>query len=1317
VNAAGVPDALAVVGGGGGQPLGRRIRTEMEARLGEDFSSVRIHTDQAAAKSAAGIHARAYTVGDAVVFGAGAYAPESPEGWRTLVHELVHVQQQRHASAAGLDGGIAPPDGVHERQAETVAEALLAGRRPPASAPAAPGIQRLPEDSGPPSHVGMTVSLSGLVFQVPETVTFKPGRKSPQLLAVALNRLVGPQYRPGLENEILAELVKHKFERSGGFADGEPAKAGQPMGQITFLLQPTLVLIGSLKAKNLQLQLTPEEEDLLNLGVAGLNLWADFVGSLRESGNPLPAWYTPDIFQQELSQQGILLRRYADQLAKARAGSASERLAGSETVNQVVDALYQPAMVLEAVRLDLSLAANEATQGIYAELWELPPARKGETPTVTTPPAKIRSVGAVALFLGYVRTQAELARNAEVYPAARAELVKRYGRFTQQLVFAGTGKQGDQEIRDQPATANYPAFPSTLSARPALPPPLFDAALGTDHRFNMDVQFPSVYEALGRYAFNWERVRIPDNKIGEPVDVSKLQGEEVSASEVAAVRFSRDTAYAKADINRVIDTMSSDIGPAGVGALELIGANAILRYIGTGIRLGLEILTTPSNQKLIVFPGPGLYMVRAAMSQVREGGEEVVRAPSVAYYPVLARDPDEMAAGGVKRALTAREQTRQRIGELQSRLNQPGIGPEERKQLAQDLDALRLSVAPLDVRLERRRAEAAEQVKALKSGVGQGNLEAATKEQENIEKIIALRAKRKIADAQLLDARFVSDLGQTIPLTLEVVDRSVAKGGTAEVYISDTTTPKSGDETGTGKTRDDAIANAVTKLLESIHGYGRGRVAIALGDGVRTIRIEASLGSLLAESVENVSTALSVAAIAAAPFTGGASLSLLVPLGLAGAVPSAYRVVMRIEAGTFDLSLESALEIANIAGSLVGLGRIGATSLRMMRLGEAMLIIGFGVDAANGILMGAQLMQQIEALSKLEPGERSAALLMLIGQTMLSAGVIAGGALAERAQQTHAEAAGGKLKGLRDEAPVTSREPGEPTARQAPAGATAEIMEKAKADTEISRLGKMDPDSEARLRTDEPLRKSLTDQPLAAAALKKCASPCFPPGVTPDQVARLDRLLSRMSETGGYDDAALRKYLYDRRTDLSKAISQIEGSNTGGDLNAYLAYFNTGREITRLPPQGDPRLLLELRDRAYGYGVERGRAKALAEGHDRVGFSNPFEFKGRYGQGFDDVMKKGPSLDLGEIHIVEYKGGDAVLARGQMELDWVVGNIRRLYVEGGLSGQQWARTLAKALREGRLRGVVYSTPVVGGTPQPTTTIRTWSYQPVIIKLP
>lgn len=78
-----------------GRALDQAVQHQMEGRFGADFSGVRVHTDDAAAQSAADVNALAYTVSSNVVFGAGQYAPHSDPGQRLLAHELVHTLQQQ----------------------------------------------------------------------------------------------------------------------------------------------------------------------------------------------------------------------------------------------------------------------------------------------------------------------------------------------------------------------------------------------------------------------------------------------------------------------------------------------------------------------------------------------------------------------------------------------------------------------------------------------------------------------------------------------------------------------------------------------------------------------------------------------------------------------------------------------------------------------------------------------------------------------------------------------------------------------------------------------------------------------------------------------------------------------------------------------------------------------------------------------------------------------------------------------------------------------------------------------------------------------
>ncbi len=77
-----------------GQPLPNEVRNFYEPRFGYDFSNVKVHTDNVAAKSAQSINALAYTSGNNIVFNSSQYSPETQNGKKLLGHELTHVMQQ-----------------------------------------------------------------------------------------------------------------------------------------------------------------------------------------------------------------------------------------------------------------------------------------------------------------------------------------------------------------------------------------------------------------------------------------------------------------------------------------------------------------------------------------------------------------------------------------------------------------------------------------------------------------------------------------------------------------------------------------------------------------------------------------------------------------------------------------------------------------------------------------------------------------------------------------------------------------------------------------------------------------------------------------------------------------------------------------------------------------------------------------------------------------------------------------------------------------------------------------------------------------------
>jgi outer membrane protein OmpA-like peptidoglycan-associated protein len=128
-----------------GSPLEPTLRTDMEQRLGHDFSRVRIHADARAADSTAAVASLAYTVGNHVVLSRALTTGEQSR--RVLAHELVHTIQQRDISSPG-DGPlpVSSPSDAGEKEAENLAQ--LAIRKPAqngnevAWAPFRPVVQR-----------------------------------------------------------------------------------------------------------------------------------------------------------------------------------------------------------------------------------------------------------------------------------------------------------------------------------------------------------------------------------------------------------------------------------------------------------------------------------------------------------------------------------------------------------------------------------------------------------------------------------------------------------------------------------------------------------------------------------------------------------------------------------------------------------------------------------------------------------------------------------------------------------------------------------------------------------------------------------------------------------------------------------------------------------------------------------------------------------------------------------------------------------------------------------------------------------------------
>ena len=115
------------------------MRADQELRFQADFSTVRVHADETASTSARQLGARAYTVGQHIVFGANRFAPDTAAGRELLAHELTHAIQQ--GQVTGVPCATTSRHDGTEAAARHQGARALAGATP-SIAPSAPAIAR-----------------------------------------------------------------------------------------------------------------------------------------------------------------------------------------------------------------------------------------------------------------------------------------------------------------------------------------------------------------------------------------------------------------------------------------------------------------------------------------------------------------------------------------------------------------------------------------------------------------------------------------------------------------------------------------------------------------------------------------------------------------------------------------------------------------------------------------------------------------------------------------------------------------------------------------------------------------------------------------------------------------------------------------------------------------------------------------------------------------------------------------------------------------------------------------------------------------------
>ncbi len=218
-----------------GKPLPDGMRDSMEASFGADFTGVRVHTNGDSDALSRSLGASAFTSGQDIFFGKGEYRPDSPDGKKTIAHELTHVVQQNGAHRATQED-TAEGAVVEVRQSDTINRVSA----PPKEQEAEPEeVASEPQDTSAeqPSQdtaeaaPGDTTSESkaadegetakpGVAQAAPDSSSQSPGDSSAPAASApapqAQQEAAAEGEEPAAEEEVLGSEV------------GEPAKAAPP---------------------------------------------------------------------------------------------------------------------------------------------------------------------------------------------------------------------------------------------------------------------------------------------------------------------------------------------------------------------------------------------------------------------------------------------------------------------------------------------------------------------------------------------------------------------------------------------------------------------------------------------------------------------------------------------------------------------------------------------------------------------------------------------------------------------------------------------------------------------------------------------------------------------------------------------------------------------------------------------------------------------------------------------------------------------------------------------------------------------------------
>jgi hypothetical protein len=418
---------------------------------------------------------------------------------------------------------------------------------------------------------------------------------------------------------------------------------------------------------------------------------------------------------------------------------------------------------------------------------------------------------------------------------------------------------------------------------------------------------------------------------------------------------------------------------------QVTNARTILAMTGQTVVSFIDALTGGPNQLTtedtvdIPFKEQGDFFVRCLASQVVPKDAKWRRATSVSGVMVSVYDIQDVAKESLPTAQNLQQQAQQSLASVQdelasidTQLADPGIEPDKKQELSVRQHFLGLKVTYLkeldaagtapDARKTAQLNFTRAQIAYLKSDrfpTGAKYSELRTKllgQLEKEEKELAagletLANKLKdydpaIKSTGLMPAALVDEYtGAASQLVFAVGERISVNVDELEVVIADVTGSKGRIFNGRGAGfrgagRHDAWLNALDDLRKNLN-RGRGYLSYQVpdlyknyaGDTPNPMQLQLSVGAQVKEMVDDTAHVMTLAAIMAAPFTGGASLGILAVLAPIQAASSLYNLVNRSLYGDLELDSEAVFDFINVA--TLGLGKIseaGGMASKTMRI-------------------------------------------------------------------------------------------------------------------------------------------------------------------------------------------------------------------------------------------------------------------------------------------------------------------------------------------------------------------------------------------------